>query len=202
MKKQWLITCVLVMSVLAFAACGKKQESAAGEGDQTGAVQETEAEATEEVKEEVEDAALAGTDLLAGAENAGDAASDAIAMQADILADYTGEIDLNGSWQDEVSQRATMDIEQAGTGTCHILIHWAGSAKEAAIWEISGTYDEASGMLSYEDGHYSVHTWDDEDQETVSGEKLTKGTLMKEGDKLRWQDSEISEDAVFVKISE
>ena len=32
--------------------------------------------------------------------------------------------------------------------------------------------------------------------------KLTKGTLMKEGDKLRWQDSEISEDAVFVKISE
>ena len=92
MKKQWLITCVLVMSVLAFAACGKKQESAAGEGDQTGAVQETEAEATEEVKEEVEDAALAGTDLLAGAENAGDAASDAIAMQADILADFTGEI--------------------------------------------------------------------------------------------------------------
>ena len=188
MKKQWLITCVLVMSVLAFAACGKKQESAAGEGDQTGAVQETEAEATEEVKEEVEDAALAGTDLLAGAENAGDAASDAIAMQADILADYTGEIDLNGSWQDEVSQRASMDIEQAGTGTCHI--------------QISGIYDETSGMLSYEDGHYSVHTWDDEDQETVSGEKLTKGTLMKEGDKLRWQDSEISEDAVFVKISE
>ena len=198
MKKQWLITCVLVMSVLAFAACGKKQENAAGAGDQAGAAQGTGAE----VKEEVEDAALAGTDLLAGAENAGDAASDAIAMQADILADYTGEIDLNGSWQDEVSQRATMDIEQAGTGTCHILIHWAGSAKEAAIWEISGTYDEASGMLSYEDGHYSVHTWDDEDQETVSGEKLTKGTLMKEGDKLRWQDSEISEDAVFVKISE
>ena len=79
MKKQWLITGVLVMSMLAFAACGKKQESAAGEGDQTGAVQETEAEATEEVKEEVEDAAQAGTDLLAEAENAGDAASDAIA---------------------------------------------------------------------------------------------------------------------------
>ena len=41
MKKQWLITCVLVMSVLAFAACGKKQESAAGAGDQAGAAQET-----------------------------------------------------------------------------------------------------------------------------------------------------------------
>jgi len=202
MKKQWLITCVLVMSVLAFAACGKKQESAAGEGDQTGAVQETEAEATEEVKEEVEDAALAGTDLLAGAENAGDAASDAIAMQADILADYTGEIDLNGSWQDEVSQRATMDIEQAGTGTCHILIHWAGSAKEAAIWEISGTYDETAGMISYENGNYSVHTWDDNDEETISGLDVTKGALMKEGEKIRWSDSKNEDDCVFIKVSE
>ena len=60
----------------------------------------------------------------------------------------------------------------------------------------------AKEMLSYEDGHYSVHTWDDEDQETVSGEELTKGALIKEGDKLRWQDSNISEDAVFVKVSE
>ena len=95
-----------------------------------------------------------------------------------------------------------MDIEQAGTGTCHILIHWAGSAKEAAIWEISGIYDETSGMLSYEDAAYSVHTWDDQDHETVSGEETTQGALMKEGDKLRWQDSKNSEDGLFVKISE
>ena len=103
--------------------------------------------------------------------------------------------------QDEVSQRATMEIEKAETGTYHIMIHWSSSAKEASTWEISGTYDEKSGMLSYQDGEYCVHTWDDQDKETISGEEITQGALLKEGDKLRWQDSKNSTDAVFVKVS-
>jgi hypothetical protein len=173
MKSKWLVLAVLILSMLTFTACGKKKEESFEEVDPEAVV--------EEAQKEVEEA---------------DAKKD------EFLADFTGEMDLTGSWQDEVSQRATMDVEKAETGTYHILIHWASGAKEASTWEISGTYDETSGMLSYEDGHYSVHTWDDEDQETVSGEELTKGALMKEGDKLRWQDSEISEDAVFVKISE
>ena len=115
--------------------------------------------------------------------------------------DFTGEMDLTGSWQDEVSQRATMEIEKAETGTYHIMIHWSSSAKEASTWEISGTYDEESGMLSYQDGEYCVHTWDDQDKETISGEEITQGALLKEGDKLRWQDSKNSTDAVFVKVS-
>ena len=109
-------------------------------------------------------------------------------------------MDLTGSWQDEVSQRATMDIEKFETGTYHILIHWASGAKEASIWEISGVYDETAGMLSYENGNYTVCTWDDNDRETVSEEETTKGALMKEGDKLRWSDSKNEEDALFVKI--
>ena len=111
-------------------------------------------------------------------------------------------MDLTGSWQDEVSQRATMDVEKSETGTYHILIHWASGAKEASTWEISGTYDETSGMLSYENGNYTVHTWDENDNETISEEEVTKGTLMKEGDKLRWSDSKNEEDGLFVKVSE
>lgn len=172
MKNKWLVTAGLVLSMFAFTACGKKEET----------TKETApAAAVEEVQTEVEEAE---------------------AGKEEFLADFTGEMDLAGSWQDEVSQRATMDVEVAQTGTCHILIHWASGAKEASIWEISGIYDETSGMLTYKDGHYSVHTWDDNDKETVTGEELTEGALMKEGDKLRWQDSKNTEDGLFVKVSD
>ena len=171
MKNKWLIAGVLVLSVLAFTACGKKKEAD---------IVDPEAVA-EEVQKEVEEAD---------------------AKTEEFLADFTGEMDLTGSWQDEVSQRATMDIEKAETGTYHILIHWASGAKEASTWEISGTYDETSGMLSYENGNYTVHTWDENDNETISDEEVTKGTLMKEGDKLRWSDSKNEEDGLFVKVTE
>lgn len=166
MKMKHLVTGVLIMSMLAFAACGKKQEDAANT-----------------------------------VETAKEAVSEAVDKQEELLKDFTGEMDLTGSWQDEVSQRATMEIEKAETGTYHIMIHWSSGAKEASTWEISGTYDEKSGMLSYQDGEYCVHTWDDQDKETISGEEITQGALLKEGDKLRWQDSKNSTDAVFVKIS-
>ena len=173
MKNKWLVAGALLLSVLAFTACGKKKEENFEDVDPEAVV--------EEVQEQVD---TAGT------------------MSEEFPADYTGEMDLAGSWQDEVSQRATMDIEKAETGTCHVLIHWSSGAKEASTWEISGTYDETSGMLSYEDGNYTVHTWDENDKETVSEGEVTKGALMKEGDKLRWTDSKNEVDCVFVKVSE
>ena len=173
MKSKWLVLAVLILSMLTFTACGKKKEESFEEVDPEAVV--------EEAQKEVEEA---------------DAKKD------EFLADFTGEMDLAGSWQDEVSQRATMDVEKAETGTYHILIHWASGAKEASTWEISGTYDETSGMLSYENGNYTVHTWDENDKETISDEEVTKGTLMKEGDKLRWSDSKNEEDGLFVKVSE
>ena len=173
MKSKWLVLAALILSMLTFTACGKKKEESFEEVDPEAVV--------EEAQKEVEEA---------------DAKKD------EFLADFTGEMDLTGSWQDEVSQRATMDVEKSETGTYHILIHWASGAKEASTWEISGTYDETSGMLSYENGNYTVHTWDENDKETISDEEVTKGTLMKEGDKLRWSDSKIEEDGLFVKVSE
>ena len=173
MKNKWLVLGALVLSVMAFSACGKKKEENFEEVDPQAVV--------DEAQKEVEEA---------------DAKKD------EFLEDFTGEMDLTGSWQDEVSQRATMDVEKAETGTYHILIHWASGAKEASTWEVSGTYDETSGMLSYENGSYTVHTWDENDKETVSEGEVTKGTLMKEGDKLRWSDSKNEDDCIFVKVSE
>ena len=119
-----------------------------------------------------------------------------------VLEDFTGDMDLSGSWDDEVSKRATMDITKNEDGSYDILVHWGGSATEAAIWKIHGEYNPTSGMLSYEDGIYAIHTFDDKGNETVSGEEKTKGAFMKEGDKLRWQDSKNAEDGLFSRAGE
>ena len=156
MKNKWLVAGALLLSVLAFTACGKKKEESFEEVDPQAVV--------EDAQKEVEEAD---------------------AKTEEFLEDF-----------------ATMDVEKAETGTYHILIHWASGAKEASTWEISGTYDETSGMLSYENGSYTVHTWDENDKETVSEGEVTKGSLMKEGDKLRWTDSKNEDDCIFVKVSE
>ena len=184
MKNKWLIAGALVLSMLAFTACGREKEESFEEIDPEAVV--------EEAKQEVEETSEKTQKEVEAAD----------AMAEEFLSDFTDEMNLTGSWQDEVSQRATMDIEKALTGTYHILIHWASGAKETSIWEISGTYDETAGMISYENGNYSVHTWDDNDEETISGLDVTKGALMKEGEKIRWSDSKNEDDCVFIKVSE
>ena len=119
-----------------------------------------------------------------------------------LLEDFVGDMDLSGSWEDEVSKRASMDVVKNEDGSYDITVHWGGSATETAIWTIHGEYDPTSGMLSYEDGSYSIHTVDDKGNETISGEEKTNGAFMKEGDKLRWQDSKNAEQGLFSKTTE
>ena len=185
------IMTMAAMMAFSMTACGNKQNTDSGQQvpnpEEVAGQNENEVQAlTEEAQETVEQA-----------ESEVQAVEDSI--QNEVLADFTGKMDLAGSWQDEVSKRATMDVTANEDGSYDIVINWAGSATEKAVWQIHGTYDEVSGMLSYEDGQYSIHTWDENNNETVSEEAVTKGVLMKEGEKLRWQDSKNSEDGVFVK---
>lgn len=116
--------------------------------------------------------------------------------------EMAGETSLAGSWQDEVSQRASMDVKKNEDGSYDILVSWGSSAFETSTWEIHGTYDAQSGTLTYDNGKYSVHTWDEKDNETISGEETTKGSFSNEGDKLRWKDSKNSDDGLFVRVSD
>ena len=169
-----LLMAMMIMTASVMAACGKKEQAVPNP-----------AEAAEAAEKEVE---AAEKEVEAAAEQG-----------EEILQEFTGEMDLAGQWEDEVSQRASMDVTANEDGSYNILVHWGGSATETAIWEIHGTYDPVSGMLSYEDGAYSIHTVGEDGKETVSGEETTKGTFMKEGDKLRWSDSKNSDDGLFVK---
>ena len=108
MKKKLLIIATLIGSILVMTACGNKKEdvpSSAQEAVQeasveTEAAQEavTETEAVQEVIEQTE------------AES--------------VLEDFTGDMDLSGSWDDEISKRASMDItkNEDGSYTVHCIV--------------------------------------------------------------------------------
>ena len=174
-KKTALIMSIALLAPVFITACGNRREPTPAEQVSNAA------EAVEQVENEVQTA----TDNSA---------------KDSVLQDYTGDMDLTGSWDDEISQRASMEVTPNDDGSYDIRVHWGGSANETSVWEIHGTYDPVSGMLGYEDGAYSIHSWDANNKETVSGEERTKGAFMKEGDKLRWSDSKNSEDGVFVKV--
>lgn len=189
-----LIMTMAVMMAFSVTACGNRQNTDSGQ--QVPNPEEV-AEQTEDQEDQAQALAEEAQETVEQAESEVQAVEDSI--QNEILSDFTGKMDLAGSWQDEISKRATMDVTANEDGSYDIVINWAGSATEKAVWQIHGTYDEVSGMLSYEDGQYSIHTWDENDNETVSDEEVTKGAFMKEGEKLRWQDSKNSEDGLFVK---
>ena len=136
------------MAVSTLASCGKKEQPSAQEQEQAAA-------------EAAEQAEQAGNEAVAQAEETENEAVAQAEEAEDVLQEFTGEMDLSGSWDDEVSQRASMDVTRNEDGSYNILVHWGGSAT---------------------------------DQET------TKGSFMKEGDKLRWSDSKNSEDGIFVKV--
>ena len=193
--KNVLIMTIAVMMTFSVTACGNRQNTDSGQ--QVPNPEEV-AEQTEDQEDQAQALAEEAQETVEQAESEVQAVEDSI--QNEVLADFTGKMDLAGSWQDEVSKRATMDVTANEDGSYDIVVNWGGSATEKAVWQIHGTYDEVSGMLSYEDGRYSIHTWDENDNETVSDEEVTKGAFMKEGEKLRWQDSKNSEDGVFVKM--
>lgn len=190
-----LIMTMAVMMAFSVTACGNRQNTDSGQ--QVPNPEEV-SEQTEDQEDQTQALAEEAQETVEQAESEVQAVEDSI--QNEILSDFTGKMDLAGSWQDEVSKRATMDVTANEDGSYDIVVNWGGSATEKAVWQIHGTYDEVSGMLSYEDGRYSIHTWDENDNETVSDEEVTKGAFMKEGEKLRWQDSKNSEDGVFVKM--
>ena len=80
----------------------------------------------------------------------------------------TGGVDfatLPGEYQDSVSQRASMTVEDNGDETVHMLVSWANSAFETMQWEMNASLGE-DGLLYYTDGSSSlVSTAEDGTQE-------------------------------------
>ncbi|MBO2516524.1 MAG: hypothetical protein CW338_04490 [Clostridiales bacterium] len=77
-------------------------------------------------------------------------------------------LNIAGPYQDRISERAMMDIEPGAGNTACIVISWGNGAYETWIWTMSGVYDAENGLIPYEDGVLEIHSWDENDSETVT----------------------------------
>lgn len=97
------------------------------------------------------------------------------------------ETSLAGSWQDRVSQRATMDISGGKNNVYTINVHWGSTAYEAVHWTMTGTYDPDKGVLTYSNAKKStIDSSGDTDTETVEYTNGTGKFVYKNGE-LSWQ---------------
>lgn len=187
MKKKVIAACLTAVCMTALTACtGAK--SPADKVPETG-----------EMSEEEQDAL--GRELAGQADQmVEDALSDAQDTVDGFLNEFSGEMDLEGSWEDETSMRAQMDITMNEDGSCTAMIYWGGSAVETAVWEITGTYDPVMGSLTYDSARHYVHVVREDGTDAEEDETTTDGSLSKAGDRLLWHDSANDyEDHYFAK---
>ena len=69
---------------------------------------------------------------------------------------------LAGSWSDEMSQRATMEITACGSECLQITVHWSSSATECDIWEMTAKVSE-DGLIYYSNCVHSRLVFTDAD---------------------------------------
>lgn len=118
----------------------------------------------------------------------------------------TGGVDfatLPGEYQDSVSQRASMTVEDNGDETVHMLVSWANSAFETMQWEMNSSLGE-DGLLYYTDGSSSlVSTAEDGTQEVKVLSVNTEGFFSIADGVLYWNGAadESCRECAFEKVA-
>ena len=189
------VAACMMLGMSLFTGCG---DTTLSEEEVNGVVSEVK-EDFDDAKKDIEDAK---EDVKEAKEEVKENIDKAKEETSEAVKEVTGEtevIDITGSWRDGVSSRAGMEATKNDDGSFDIKIHWGGSVSEAAEWVIHGSFDSATGKLSYEDGSYAIHTFDEDGNDTVSDEQTTKGSFVIEGDKVRWEDSMASSECLFEK---
>ena len=55
------------------------------------------------------------------------------------------DVNLVGTWDDKMSQRATMEIRGGKGKTYQIHVHWGSTAFESDNWTMTGTFNDTTG---------------------------------------------------------
>ena len=96
---------------------------------------------------------------------------------------------LEGTWVDETSQRASMEITAGDNGQYDVEISWGSSATESTVWTFGGEFNREEGFLYYKSGRKIIETTDEEGNtsEEVKYEDGS-GALVFEDGAMLWQD--------------
>ncbi len=113
------------------------------------------------------------------------------------------DVNLVGTWDDKMSQRATMEIRGGKGKTYQIHVHWGSTAFESDNWTMTGTFNDTTGELTYKDCKRVTTTLNEEDGPETEEVHYTNGTgkfLYKNGE-LSWRadnDPDVN-DCVFAR---
>ncbi len=111
-----------------------------------------------------------------------------------------GEDDFTGTWIEPIAHRGIMYITLE-EGLYKIRVEWPGSAFEHSVWDLSGTLDEASGVITYRTGTYVVNTYDEDSFKETERRIGLAGTIELRDGKLYWTENGSEEPNVFERMA-
>ena len=110
------------------------------------------------------------------------------------------DLDIGGIWADEISQRASIEIEQNDDGSYTCLVSWSESYEVMDEWEFTGKFD--GDTMTYADGIRTVLKANDDEEMVEESSEETSGSLTLKDGKLEWSDSAVEEPVVFIRADE
>lgn len=78
------------------------------------------------------------------------------------LSDASDATDYVGDWEDVISQRCYMSIEDLGNGHYSVDIGWSGGASESTYWNMDAQYNSQTRALEYRAGTCVEYVYLDE----------------------------------------
>ena len=111
----------------------------------------------------------------------------------------------NGTWQDEVSKRATMTVDENGDGTYSIEITWGNGAASSEVWTMTAI-DMGNGTWMYRDCSHVTENWLSEEisnSETVAENGTGFFDVVETGNtvKLVWTDYSSGLGCTFIHVA-
>ena len=105
---------------------------------------------------------------------------------------------FQGRWAEEIAGRCQVSITNRADGRMDVDITWSGSAWQRARWQMTASVYR-NDIITYNDAHYWVETYSDDNTFTVSDESFggSGDFLMLEG-KLHWHDNQTEADTVLI----
>jgi hypothetical protein len=103
-----------------------------------------------------------------------------------------------GRWAEETAGRCQATFTRRNDGSMDVEIFWSGSAWERACWRLTAN-DSGRNMMSYDDGHYWIETYSDDNTFRISDESFYgRGSFTLYEGKLYWYNQDTGEETVLI----
>ncbi len=154
--------------------------------------------------QKTEDVTITTTEPVVTVEKSTEKAEETTA-KSDKTVDATvilNDIKLTGTWSDRISQRATMEVRGGKDQVYQIHVHWGSTAFESENWNMTATFNDATGELTYKDCTRMTLTLKEDGAENEAVRYTDgKGKFLYKNGELYWQaanDEDVNE-CVFVR---